>query len=293
MVAEPARTRALGLIPEEILAHVPGFTRGGTAWAARLPGGTVNASYRVDTRAGRFVVRIHDAAAVELGADHEREARLHSAGAAAGLAPALIYVNPSYRFMIMEYVAGVTWTAADFGRPERLGQLGAALHVLHAVPPPPVAPFDVEASLGRLYERLCAACPGEVSQLSALMDRAREALVTSETAQRAKTVVHNDLHHTNLIGVDRVFLLDWEYAAVTDPLLDLACVLAYYPAAAEHVDALLDSSRLTGVATPEMLGATTWLFVLLSYLWYRSRRLAGSATEADLATEQGLLTRLG
>ena len=66
MVQDPARSRALGLIPEEILAHVPGFTRGGTAWALRLPGGTVNASYRVDTSAGRFVVRIHDPAAAVL-----------------------------------------------------------------------------------------------------------------------------------------------------------------------------------------------------------------------------------
>jgi len=195
MAAEPARTRALGLIPEEILAHVPGFTPGGTAWAARLPGGTVNASFRVDTSAGRFVVRIHDPAAAALGADHQREARLHAAGAAVGLAPALIHVNESYRFMIMEHVPGPTWSAEDFSRPERLGQLGAALHVLHAVGSPAVAPFDIETSLGRHYERLCAALPGEVAQLTPLMDRAQAALRASGTAERAKTVVHNDLYH--------------------------------------------------------------------------------------------------
>jgi aminoglycoside phosphotransferase (APT) family kinase protein len=293
MASEPARSRALGLIPEEILAHVPGFTRGGTAWALRLPGGTVNASFRVDTSAGRFVVRIHDAAAATLGADHEREARLHAAAAAVGLAPALIHVNESYRFMIMEHVAGPTWAADDFGRPERLGQLGAALHVLHTVSAPAVTPFDIETSLGRHYERLRAALPAEATQLGALMDRAREALRASETARRAKTVVHNDLHHTNLIGTDRLFLLDWEYGAVTDPLLDLACVLAYYPQAGAHVDALLDSSRLGAVATPEMLVATTWLCGLLSYFWYRTRRVAGPVSAADLAAEQGLLDRLG
>jgi thiamine kinase len=293
MVQEPPRSRALGLIPEEILAHVPGFTRGGTAWALRMPGGTVNASYRVDTSAGRFVVRIHDAVAATLGADHEREARLHAAAAAVGLAPALIHVNESYRFMIMEHVAGPTWTADDFGRPERLGQLGAALHVLHTVPAPAVTPFDIETSLGRHYERLRAASPADATQLSSLMDRARAALSVSGTSTRAKTLVHNDLHHTNLMGTDRLFLLDWEYGAVTDPLLDLACVLAYYPQAGAHVDALLDSSRLGAVATPEMLVATTWLCGLLSYFWYRARRLAGPVSAADLAAEQGLLTRLG
>jgi thiamine kinase len=292
MAQEPARSRALGLIPEDILTHVPGFTAGSTAWAARLSGGRLHASYRVETSAGRFVVRMHDPAATTLGADHEREEILHAVAAAAGLAPALVYVDEGHRFMIMEHVSGSTWTAEDFARPERLVQLGAALHALHSVPPPAVAPFDVELLLIRHHERLSAALPGERAQLDALMDRARVALRVSETTQRAKTVVHNDLHHSNLIGSDRLYLLDWEYAAVADPLLDLACVLAYYPAASAHADQLLDATRLSALASTDMLAATTWLFMFLSYVWYRARRLNGAVSEADLAAEQGLLDRL-
>ncbi len=67
MASEPARSRALGLIPEAILAHVPGYcdARPGSQFRTGecgCAGGTVNASYRVDTSAGRFVVRIHDPA---------------------------------------------------------------------------------------------------------------------------------------------------------------------------------------------------------------------------------------
>ena len=312
MVQEPARTRALELICEEVLAHVPGFTVGGAAWATRLPGGTMNASFLVETSAGRFVVRIQNEAAAALGADHEREARLHAAAAAVGLAPVLIHVDSGapgdtgsianirerglprggYRFMVMEHIAGPTWTADDMARPDRLGQLGATLHALHGVAPPTVAPFEIGASIERLYERLCAALPGEAAHLSQLIDRAGAALLISDSAQRPKTVIHNDLHHTNLIGVERLHLLDWEYAAVTDPLLDLACLLAYYPHAAAHVDTLLASSRLAGQASPAMLGATTWLCMLVSYFWYRARRLAGPVSAHDLAAEQELLSRL-
>src|SRR5689334_4752814 len=72
MVQDLARSRATDLIPHDILVHVPGFLSGGTqARAARMYGGTVNASYRVDTSAGRFVVRIHDALSQTLGANHE------------------------------------------------------------------------------------------------------------------------------------------------------------------------------------------------------------------------------
>ncbi|MEJ1961390.1 MAG: aminoglycoside phosphotransferase family protein [Gammaproteobacteria bacterium] len=307
MVQEPARTRALGLISEEVLAHVPGFTVDGTAWATRLPGGTMNASFMVETGAGRFVVRIQNEAAAALGADHEREASLHAVAAAAGLAPGLIHVGGGLadrlragesgatsrpRFMVMEHVGDNVWSVEDMARPERLRQLGAALHHLHSVAPPSVAPFDIGASIERLHERLYAALPDEAAHLSQLMDRARATLLASGSAQRPKTVIHNDLHHTNLIGGPRLWLVDWEYAAVTDPLLDLACVLAYYPRAAAHTDALLDSSRLAALASPEMLRAATWLFVLVSYLWYRARRLAGPVSEADLAAERELLARL-
>jgi thiamine kinase len=292
MAQEPARSRALGLIPEEILAHVPGFTAGSTAWAARLSGGRLHASYRVETSAGRFVVRMHDPAAPSLGANHEREEILHAVAAAAGLAPALVYVDENHRFMIMEHVSGVTWMTEDFARPERLVQLGAALHALHTVPSPAVPPFDVELLLIRHHERLVAALPAERAQLDALMDRARIALRVSQTTQRAKTVVHNDLHHSNLIGSDRLYLLDWEYAAVADPLLDLACVLAYYPESAAHADQLLDATHLSTLASAEMLDATTWLFRVLSYFWYRVRRLGGPVSETDMAAEQDLLARL-
>jgi thiamine kinase len=295
MVQDLARSRATDLIPDEVLVHVPGYASGGlTARAARLYGGTVNASFRVDTSAGRFVVRLHDAMAQTLGANHEREAQLHAAAAAAGLAPALVHVDSAQRFMVMEYVAGAVWTSQDFSRPERLTQLGAALQALHSVVPPPVAPFDIPAVLGSHHQRLSEAAPDERRWLANLMERATVALDASGTARRPKVLVHNDLYHSNLIGVERLHLLDWEYAAVTDPLFDLACILAYYPQAAPYADTLLEASRLASIATPEMLRHATWLFVLLSYFWYRSRRLAGPpATPAIEAAEQALLQRLG
>jgi hypothetical protein len=41
-----------------------------------------------------------------------------------------------------------------------------------------------------------------------------------------------------------------------------------------------------------MLVAATWLCMLVSYLWYRARRLAGPVSAQDLAAERELLTRL-
>jgi len=302
VVEEPTVARSGGgcltqaaplLLPDEVLAQVPGFTAGGAVSAERLPGGTVNRSFRVETGAGTFVARIHDEAAATLGADHAREATLHAVAAAAGLAPALIHLDPGHRFMIMEYVPGPTWTQDDLGRPERLRELGATLRTLHAVAPPTVAPFDIGASIERLHGRLSAALPEEGARLSQLIDRARAALLLSDSARRPKVVIHNDLHHTNLMGgAGRLLLLDWEYGAVADPLIDLACTLAYYPQAVPHAGVLLDASGLAGEVSPQMLSAATWLSILVSYFWYRVRRLEKTVSPQDLAAEQVLLDRL-
>jgi thiamine kinase len=292
MVQELARTRATDLIAQDVLVHVPGFVSGRTtARASKLYGGTVNTSYLVETSSGRFVVRLHNPQALVLGADHEREAQLHAAAAAAGLAPALVHVDAGHRFMIMEYVAGERWTSQDFSRADRVHQLGRALHTLHALAPPTVAPFDVWAVLERHYHRL-REVPAEAADFAALMRRAADALRASGTQSRAKAFVHNDVHHSNLIGSERLYLLDWEYAAVADPLFDLACVLAYYPQAADHAEALLDSTRLAAVASAQMLRETTWLWMLVSYFWYRARRLSAPATPAESAAEESLLERL-
>jgi aminoglycoside phosphotransferase (APT) family kinase protein len=202
-------------------------------------------------------------------------------------------VDARYRFMIMEHVPGPTWTHADLGRPERIRQLGSTLHALHSVTPPDVAPFDIGASIERLHGRLCAALPDEGAELSPFIDRARAALQMSDSARRPAAVIHNDLHHSNVMGgAGGLMLLDWEYAAVSDPLIDLACLLAYYPEAVAHEQVLLDASRLAGEVSPAMLSAATWLCILVSYFWYRVRRLAGPVSAHELAAEQRLHARL-
>jgi thiamine kinase-like enzyme len=87
-------------------------------------------------------------------------------------------------------------------------------------------------------------------------------------------------------------LLDWEYGAVADPLIDLACLLAYYPLAEAHTGVLLDASGLAEQVSPQMLAAATWLCVLVSYFWYRVRRLTRPVSAHELAAEQGLYERL-
>jgi len=259
---------------------------------APLPGGSVNKSFRVETRAGAFVLRLNDAVGEALGANHGREVRLHGAAARAGLAPELIYADLGERFMVMRYVAGSAWDDADFARPERLAKLGATLRELHAIAPPTVAAFDLATILRGHTANLIEALPAERGLLESLLGRADGVLARCAGAGRAATIVHNDLNRLNLIQAERLYLIDWEYAAVADPIFDLACVLAYYPQAEPYAQELLDATGLAAqVSIAELLSAR-FVFVLLSFLWYRRRRLLGEVGAAECAAERALLERL-
>jgi thiamine kinase len=281
------------LIPASALAHVPGCETGTRADAiALLRGGTLNASFRVDTRAGQFVLRLNAAESGFLGANHEREAQLQRAAAQSGVAPPLIYADAAHGFMITQFIGGRAWDAADFAQPEKLCWLGARLRVLHGIAAPAVAPFDLGAILRGHCAHLAEAAPAERALLASLLQQGEATLALCASDGRKAAIVHNDLHHSNLIEADRLYFIDWEYAAVADPIFDLACVLAYYPQAQLHAQDLLNAAGLAEEASVAALGAASSLFVLLSFLWYRRRRLTRAVSAEDLAAEDALLRRL-
>jgi len=233
-----------------MLAQVPGCDAATPPDAITvLRGGTINTSFRVDTRAGRFVLRLNARAGGLVGADHEREAQLQRVAAQFELAPPLLYADAAQGFMISKYIDGRVWRPSDMQRPAALRRLGTRLRALHDVAPPAVAAFDLGALLRGYCRRVGDAVPAERPLLAGLQQRSEATLAMCMAGGRRATIVHNDLHHSNLIEADRLYLIDWEYAAVADPLFDLACVLAYYPQAEPHAQALLDAAGLAEQAS--------------------------------------------
>lgn len=292
MVEDEPPAGAGPLIPAEALARVPGYSP--SARVEPLAGGTVNRSFVVQSPAGRYFLRLHEDLGLALGADHGREARLQAAAAAAGLAPPLVYADPGHRYAISEFLEGRVWSPADFADPSQLRKLGATLRRVHEVLPPIAAPFDLPSLLEGFVGRIGSAVPAEQPQLARLMARAAVASKAAGSQMRRRTLFHSDPHHSNLIERHdgRLQLVDWEYAAVGDPLFDPACVLAYYPAAEPHSGQLLESCGLAGQASAEMLRHVAWLYTLLGYLWYRARRLGSPPEKACLEAESSMLDRL-
>ena len=105
--------------------------------------------------------------------------------------------------------------------------------------------------------------------------------------------MHMDLHHGNVLTADRIYFIDWEYAHLGDPLFDLACIIGYYPRAVTHAELLLKASGLDARGATEVeLTELTRVFNLLTFLWYRARRLTRNVTATDLQLEATALRRM-
>jgi thiamine kinase len=294
-VAPPAAgAGGVRVIDGGLLQHIPGCENGDPPYSQELiGGGRVNRSFLVRTRRGRFVVRLNESAKGDPGLDRRREHLLHGAAANAGLAPHIIYACPDHSCLITEYLEGRLWTPHYFTRMRDLRSLAQRLQMLHAVTPPSLPRFEPLTVARRYAEIIAQSDRSEALRLESLLESGAAALARSGSARRVPTIVHNDLHSGNVITADRVYFIDWEYAQVGDPLLDLACLMAYYPRALPHAPLLLSASGLDSLGvTPGMLEELTRVFTLLTYLWYRARRMARNVPGTDLQLEFAALRRL-
>lgn len=283
------------MIAGALLQHVPGCEDGEAPYSQELiGGGRVNRAFLVRTRRGRFVVRLNENTAADPGLDREREVTLHTAAAQAGIAPPIVHAAPDGSCLITEFVEGRLWTPHYFSRMRDLRSLGTRLRSLHALPSPAgIARFDPMAAARRYADLIVRQDPAEAMRLQALLERGTEALERSLSARRTACIVHSDLHHGNVLTADRVYFIDWEYAQVGDPLLDLACIMAYYPRSVGHGGLLLTAAGLDELGVSEkMLSELTHVFNLLTFLWYRARRVTRIVPATDLQVEQSALRRL-
>jgi aminoglycoside phosphotransferase (APT) family kinase protein len=258
----------------DALAQVPGSAMASDITAQHLAGGTTNATFRVETGQGVFVIRLHEPYSVDLGIDRRREAVLHAAAAAAGLTSRIVAADPHGRYLVTEFLHGAPWQIRDLEDESCLRQLARTLAELHALPAPAVAPLDVPQLLQRHVAQICAQDAGAADALAPQLARAQDILARQADAGRPACIVHGDLSHANVIGFVPPRLVDWEYAAVGDPLTDLACLVAYYPQLLPYGSMLLSCCGMIGSVGLPALQDLAWVYALLSTLWNRRLELA-------------------
>ena len=185
-----------------------------------LKGGLSNESFTVEDAGAKYVVRLgRDFPMHHVFRDRERE--ISAAAFAAGFAPELIHAEPG--LMVFAFIDGRTFAEADVQA--NIGRIAALVRSYHAEMPRHVRGpaalfwvFHVIRDYAHTLEVGQSRMRGHLGRYKALAEQ-------FEAAQVSLPIVfgHHDLLPANFIDDGRrIWLIDYEYAAFSTAMFDLA-----------------------------------------------------------------------
>jgi len=229
----------------------------------RLAGGLASNSWLVEDRGDAMVVRVDTPLARKLNLDRVAELGVLETVSAAGIGPDVVWADPIAGLLVTRYIPETVWREKDVQDAPRLRNLTATLQRLHGLP-----------AAGPVFD------PAQAARTYALGIGTRAALELADEAvalasqllepEHRRALCHNDLVHMNIVGSNPVRLIDWEYAAVGDPLFDLAVVVRHHRLPATVAAEFLRSYHAGGIDAPltERFHAFCHLYEMLAKLWY-------------------------
>jgi thiamine kinase-like enzyme len=211
------------------LARVPFFgnARQRGLKIKRLGGGLTNVSYKVTTGGAAYALRL---AGEGTGEYIDRKAEEHNArvAAEAGVNADVLFFDARDGTMVTRFVEGISmnagdWFGRDSGAPVRVA---LALKRVHSLGRVFRSRFDVFAAIDGYLDLLHGwrmPVPEDYYEVGRSARAVRLALEASPTAL---VPCHNDPWPGNLLDADgpdgRIYLIDWEYSGMNDPMWDLA-----------------------------------------------------------------------
>ncbi len=177
-----------------------------------LYSGTSNHVFKIKTEVGTWVVRFNRAA---LGIDRLKEKEVMALVEPLKLGPKVIVNDPEKGFLVTEYIDRPPWRVNDFKDTTQLKRLKKRLNQLHSIP--------YEHLPSRLDYRLKL----YIKTIQGISASASLKLLTSIQKleflgfwEANKSLYHSDLNPNNILGHDKISIVDWEFAGQGHPLLD-------------------------------------------------------------------------
>ncbi len=187
----------------------------------RLHGGYTNRSYLIKADQSLYVLRFNADKHNISGVDRQRERDILDAAGTAGLAPAVVYCSIEQNILISEFIDGQHWPICTLHDPDKLSRLLNTLQHIHTLDVSTTA-FDYRQHAENYWQQLQA---GKITVPDELCQQ-REKILPLLAAIPASTVIcHHDPNPKNIITrADRLYCLDWEYAAPGWPAFDYAAL---------------------------------------------------------------------
>jgi thiamine kinase-like enzyme len=234
------------------LARVPFFgnARQRGLKIKRLGGGLTNVSYKVTTGGAAYVLRLAGDGTSEY---IDRKAEEHNArvAAEAGANAEVIFFDATDGTMVTRFVEGIFMNAGDgFGRdPVAPVRVARALKRVHSLGRVFRSRFDVFAAIDGYLDLLRGWRMPLPEDYYEVGQRARAVRLALEASPTALVPCHNDPWPGNLLDADgRIYLIDWEYSGMNDPMWDLADLSVEAGFGPEQDRAMMQTYHGTGLS---------------------------------------------
>lgn len=203
-----------------------------------LKSGMTNKSFLFQIDGHHYICRI-PGPGTELLINRTEEAEVYDVIAPLGISEHIIYINGKTGYKVAKYYEGARNSRADHW--EDVEQCMETLHKLHASSLQVNHEFNMRERIS-FYERLCTSHGGtlfeDYEMVRGWMDELMDRL---DGLGRNKVLAHIDSVADNFLFLPdgTVRLIDWEYAGMCDPLIDVAMCAIYSYYDEEETDRLI------------------------------------------------------
>lgn len=181
-----------------------------------------NENYRVEKNGEVFKVRLSEGNQKLIGIAKEQELIVLKAVAKMGIGPEVIAYIPPEGHLVTKFIEGRHFSLAEIKQRENIHRIVQILKQVHGIEGIEAAPPPFERIEDLINNAKCnnGIFPDDFEQLFANLQAIKTTLTR---VQRKLCLCHNDLAGSNIIKAeDSIFLIDWEYAGMADPMFDLA-----------------------------------------------------------------------